>query len=258
MGRKEWEKGKWAGKAPRLLSALLALAVWQVGALLLNQPILLAPPGEVLARLVALCFTGGFWLAVGFSFTRILTGFFAALLIGTVLGIAGSRLPLIDILLWPYIAAIKSAPVASFIILCLIWLSAANLSIFIAFLMVLPVIYNNVRQGILGTDPQLLEMAAVFRLGFGRRLLFIYLPQLKPYVVSACGAALGMSWKAGVAAEVIGIPTGSIGERLYEAKVHLLIPDLFAWTAVVILASVLFEKLLLAALRKAYDRLEKI
>ena len=46
-----------------------------------------------------------------------------------------------------------------------------------------------------------------------------------------------------IAAEIIGIPKGSIGENLYNAKIYLETPDLFAWTFVIIAVSVLFEKI---------------
>lgn len=124
-------------------------------------------------------------------------------------------------------AAVKAVPVASFIILILIWVPSRNLSIVISFLMVLPVIYTNVLNGIRSTDPKLLEMARVFRIPLFRRIRYIYLSQLLPFLRTGFSLSLGLCWKAGVAAEVIGIPKGSIGEKLYEAKVYLETPDLF-------------------------------
>lgn len=121
--------------------------------------------------------------------------------------------------------------------------------------MVLPVVYSNVLQGIKTTDMKLLEMAKVFRVTPVKKALYIYLPHLKPYILSACSVSLGLSWKAGIAAEVIGIPTGSIGEKLYQAKVYLSTPDLFAWTVVIIVISILFEKLFTFSLSKLYSRL---
>ena len=109
----------------------------------------------------------------------------------------------------------KSTPVASFTILCLIWIPSRNLSVFISFVMVFPVIYTNVLEGILSTDPQLLEMAEIFRLPLSRRIRYIYLSQVMPYFRSACTISIGMCWKSGIAAEVIGMPKGSIGEKLY-------------------------------------------
>ena len=245
------------------VSILLALVLWQTGTMLfrLYMPLggfLVATPAAVAQKLLALLITADFWLRVWFSFIRIAAGFFAALVLGSLLAVAAGRFPILDILFWPYVTVIKATPVASFIILCLIWMGSANLSAAISFLMVLPIIYSNMLQGIRSTDAQLLEMAEVFRAGWGRRMLFIYLPQLKPYIISACSVALGMTWKSGIAAEVIGIPRGSIGESLYEAKVYLNARELFAWTAVIILVSVLFEKVFMALLKKAYDKLEKI
>ena len=60
-----------------------------------------------------------------------------------------------------------------------------------------------------------------------------------------------------MAAEVIGLPKGSIGERLYQAKIYLDTPDLFAWTAVIILVSLVFERVFLRLLDAGLARLER-
>jgi NitT/TauT family transport system permease protein len=172
--------------------------------------------------------------------------------------VAAGRVRLLEVFLWPFVVTVKAVPVASFIIISLIWLSSRQLSVFISFLMVFPVIYLNVLQGIRSADAQLLEMAAVFRVPWSRRLPYIYLPQIRPFLSSACSVSLGMSWKAGIAAEIIGIPDGSIGEKLYSAKIYLNTADLFAWTVVVVLISVLFEKLFLLLLNRGFGRLEKL
>ena len=125
-------------------------------------------------------------------------------------------------------------------------------------LMVLPVVYTNVLEGIRAADRKLLEMAQVFSLTPAKIIRYIYLPQILPYFQAACGTALGLCWKSGIAAEVIGIPSGSIGERLQQAKVYLDTPDLFAWTLVIVLLSLSFEKLFLFLLKKLALRLELI
>ena len=88
-------------------------------------------------------------------------------------------------------------------------------------------------------------MARVFRVPLWRRIRGIYLPAVMPYFRTAVSLGLGLCWKAGVAAEVIGLPTGSVGEQLYNAKVYFMTGDLFAWTVVIVVVSVLFEKLFL-------------
>ena len=146
---------------------------------------------------------------------------------------------------------IKSIPVASFVILVLIWVPSRNLSVVISFLMVTPIVYSNVLGGISSMDKKLTEMADIFAVPFPRRLRYLYLPQVAPFFRSACAVGLGLCWKAGVAAEVIGLPAGSIGEALYTAKVYFQTGDLFAWTAVILILSMLSERIVLWLLKRA-------
>ena len=127
---------------------------------------------------------------------------------------------------------------------------------FISFLMVLPVIYTNILEGIRQTDRKILEMAKVFRVNLRRQIRYIYVSQVLPYFLSACRLSLGMCWKAGVAAEVIGVPSGSIGEKLYNAKIYLNTPDLFAWTIVIIVISFVFEKCFLGIVSRVVYMIE--
>jgi NitT/TauT family transport system permease protein len=244
-------------KYEKVFAIAFALMVWQLLAAAIGKSILLVTPFEVMVRLTELIVTRDFLSSVMFSFVRIVSGYLLALAAGSALAALAGKYHMAEVLLWPFMTAIKSVPVASFIILCLIWLSSGSLGIFISFLLVLPIIYTNMLHGLRSTDRKMLEMAEIFNVTRLRRLKYIYLPQLKPYIVSACSVSIGLSWKAGIAAEVIGIPAGSIGERLYEAKIYLDSADLFAWTAVIVAVSVLFEKLFLHLVKVSYARLER-
>ena len=160
-------------------------------------------------------------------------------------------------LLTPVVAVVKATPVASFIILVLIWVPSRNLSVVISFLMVFPIMYTNALHGIRSTDRQLLEMAQVFRIPRLRRVRYIYLSQMLPDLQAGFSLSLGLCWKAGIAAEVIGIPDGSIGEKLYQAKVYLETPDLFAWTVIIVVLSVLFEKGFLWLINRVVKHMER-
>lgn len=232
-------------------AVLVWLLIWQMGAMAMDQQILLVSPIAVLIRLGTLAVEPSFWKAVGFSLLRITGGFFLGAAVGTVLAALSARLRRVEELLVPLLLAIKSIPVASFIILALILFSSRNLSVLISFLMVLPVLYAGVLGGIRAMDKQMLEMAQVFQIPAPRRVRYVYLPQVLPYFRAACASALGLCWKSGIAAEVIGMPTGSIGERLQQAKIYLDTPDLFAWTLVIVLVSLAFERLFLALLQIA-------
>jgi len=242
----------------RLGAVALALVIWQAAAMSAGQQLLVPTPLSVLRRLAVIWLEDGFWATIWFTFRKIVAGFLLGLTCGVTLGALAGRFPLFEILFRPWAVMIKSVPVASFIVICLIWMSSADLSVFISFLMVLPIIYTNVLQSIRSVDRELLEAVKVFRLSWIKRVLYLWLPQLKPYLLSACAVSLGISWKAGIAAEIIGIPSGSIGQMFYDAKVYFNTVDLFAWTVIVVAVSVLFEKVFLALLKGGFGRLEKL
>ena len=244
----------------RLWAAAFWLLVWEGASLALaattgGRMLLLASPVQALGRLLALAATAEFWRAAAFSSVRILGGFLLSCVLAVALAALAARLRWVRELLSPLVAVVKAVPVVSFIILALIFLSSENLSLLISGLMVFPPVYLNLLEGIEHADRQLLEMARVFRVPLSRQLRGIYLPAVLPYFRSAVSLALGLCWKSGAAAEVIGLPEGSIGEALYTAKVYFQTGDLFAWTAVIVTISVLFERLFLrlvdAAVRKA-------
>ena len=244
----------------RLWAAAFWLLVWEGASLALaattgGRMLLLASPVQALGRLLALAATAEFWQAAAFSSLRVLGGFFLSCVLAVALAALAARLRWVRELLSPLVAVVKAVPVVSFIILALIFFSSENLSLLISALMVFPPVYLNVLEGIGHTDVQLLEMARVFRVPLSRQLRGIYLPAVLPYFRSAVSLGLGLCWKSGAAAEVIGLPAGSVGEALYTAKVYFQTGDLFAWTAVIVAVSVLSEKLLLrlldAAVRKA-------
>jgi len=226
-----------------LAASVFWLGVWQAAAVAIGQEVFLVSPVQAIGTLVELLPQAEFWQRIGFSAGRILLGFGLGVLSSAVLAVAAEKWEWVDALLAPVMQLV--------IILALVWVSGSSLSVLIGFLMVLPVLYSAVRTGIGSADRQLLEMAQVFRLPLGRRLRAVWLPAVLPAFRQGCSVALGICWKSGVAAEVIGLPDGSIGDALYRAKITLSTGELFAWTFVIILLSAVFEKLFLALLDKA-------
>lgn len=214
-------------------------AAYPLGALLLPSPC------AALARLFELAVTAAFWRTVGTSTAHILGGFLLSCALAVVLAALAARFRRVEELLSPLVAAVKTVPVASFIILALMWMPARTLPLFIAALMVFPPVYLNVLEGVRQTDGDLLELARVYRVPPLRTLRYVYLPQVLPYFRSAVSAALGLCWKAGTASEVIALSGGSIGEQLYQSKIYFEICDLFAWTVAIVLTSAVFERLFL-------------
>lgn len=240
-GKKRWQMA---------VSIALWLLIWQLASMAVGVKMLLPSPLASFSVLIQAAATLLFWQSVFTSLWRIALGFFLGLILGCLLAALAAAVNFIEVLLRPMMLLVRATPVASFTILVLIWLNSRALSTFISFLMVLPVIYSATLAGVRAANPKLLEMADVFHLGFWRRVRAIYLPGLAAGLLASCELALGLCWKSGVAAEVIGISEGTIGERLYQAKIYLMAPELFAWTAVIILLSWLFGRLALVLLRR--------
>ncbi len=241
-----------------MAAVLIALLLWQCIYMTINQRLILASPLEVVVNLMQMIRRTDFWRTVLYSVLRITGGFLIAFATGVVLGILAGRCKALEMLLWPYATAIKAVPVASFIILALMWIGSDKLSILISALMVFPIIYTNVLEGIKSADKRLLEMAYIYRLSNIKKLIYIYLPALKTYIKAAVSMALGIAFKAGTAAEVIGIPDGSIGERLYEAKIYFDTAELLAWTVAIVIVSIVLEKAASWLIAKVYDGIESL
>lgn len=243
------DKTEKKNKKIRVWPILVWLVLWQFASMAVGQEILLVSPVFVVQKLGTLVQEKFFWTSILYSMTRILSGFALGVAAGIFFSMVAAKYKWMEDFLAPAVFAIKSIPVASFIIVALVWVSSKNLSILLSFLMCFPILYSSILEGIRQTDSKLLEMAEVYQIPFAKKLYGIYIPQVLPYFTSAATVAAGLSWKSGIAAEVIGIPRGSIGERLYNAKIYLNTPELFAWTVVIIFISVAFEKLFLLLIK---------
>ncbi len=230
------------------------LLVWQAASMLLGSELLLPSPVTTFRQLGEMMAGAGLWRAVGGSLLRILLGFAGGMVLGCALGAVTAAVPLLRELFRPLMTIIKSTPVASFIILLLVLIPTGAVPSVTALLMVVPMFWTNIFTGAQQVDRSLLEMARVFRLSRGTRLKNIYIPSIIPYFTGALTAGIGLAWKAGIAAEVICVTRDSIGKGLYQSKIYLETEDLFAWTAMVIILSLILENALVALIRKLTDR----
>ncbi len=235
-------------KLKNIFSKLIVLifwaAVYQCISMAVGKELLLPDLRSVIRALVFEGTKVDFWLTVSFSILRVAAGFLSAVIFGTILAALCYRFRLCQIVFYPLISAVRSIPVASFIILALLWIKSGFVPAFIAFLMVLPLVWGNVYQGLSQTDKGLIEMADIFEFGAGKKLWLIYVPQCLPYFRTACITGLGFAWKSAIAAEVISVPAMSIGRKLYESKIYIETPELFAWTLTVAVLSFFAENVM--------------
>ena len=236
-------------------SLLFWILVWWAAALKAGSEFLLPSPISTAKALGALITNTDFLLIVLISLLRILSGILIAIALGSSVAIITAKLMVADSLLSPLMSVIKATPIASFIILALLWIDRNTLPIFITVLIVLPIVWSNVSAGIRAVDKNLLDVAKIYRFSLGKRITKIYVPSVVPYFLAACRASLGMAWKAGIAAEVLCTPTMAIGTQIYFSKTYFETPDLFAWTLTIIILSIIIEKLLMFSLTRLLGRL---
>ncbi len=237
------------GRVARAVIAVGWLLAWQLASMLVSNRILLVGPYDTARALARLVQEPTFWSTVASSTGRILLGFTAGLALALVAGSVASAHRYVRAALAPAVNALKATPIVCFIVLLLLWVGSRRVSAIAVFLVVFPALYFAVLQSLSEVDAGKTEMLRVFGVGRLRGTLAHTWPSMLPYMLATCKNACGMSWKAGIAAELIGTPRGTVGEGIYQAKVLLETPDLFAWTLVVIVLSWVFEKTFLVLLR---------
>ena len=227
------------------------IIVWFIIARLVNVDLIVPSPMSVVRSLRELLQTSDFWISTATSFLRVICGVAVSLVIGCLTACLIWRSEILNTLLSPLLSIIKATPVASFIIIAWIWFDTSLLPIFISSLIVIPIITSNVKQGLSSVSTELTEVARVYKLSFWKKLFKLYIPSISPYFMAACKASLGMAWKASVAAEMIVLSKNSIGKEIYESKLSLEAAPVFAWTIVIIILSIIIEKLFMYLLNLA-------
>ena len=242
----------------KIAVAALWIAVWQIAASIIGSSLILVGPAQAISALAAMMMRAAFWQSVWGSLHRIMLGFLTAALTSIILGALSYKINIVKEILSLPMVIFKTVPVASFIILLLISLqSRENLAAIICFMMSLPVLYANMLAGLYSIDPKMLEMARIFGISRSKKFAYLYTYKVLPFFSTGSKVALGLSWKAGVAAELIGLVQNTIGNELYLAKLYLMMDQVFAWTAVIVILSITLEALTLGALRLLKRRLEQ-
>ena len=214
----------------------------------MGSELLLPGPVRTLVALGGVIRSSRFVSTVGITALRITLGFLLGFSCAVVLGIVSHVSRTMHELVAPAVSMLKSVPVVCIIVLLLIWVGATSVSWIVVFLAIFPALYFSVVEGLENVDAKVAGMLERLRVSRPRRLLALGWPEALPYVRAASKNACGMAWKAGIAAEVVGTPAGSVGERIYQAKLLLETSDVFAWTIIVVLAAFLCERAFLAVL----------
>lgn len=233
-----------------LIIALFWFGIWEIAALIIGNSLLFPSPIDVLIRLIELIPTENFILSVLMSLLRVSSGIAIAVFFGVGVAILCAKFHFVYELLYPVITIIKSTPVASFIVLVILFMGRDIVPTFITVLMVFPIVWSNIYRGIKNTDTELKDVCKVYSIPRSKQLKSLYLPSVMPYFISAILSGIGLGWKAGIAAEVLCVPLRSIGRNLYEAKLYIETADMFAWTVTVVIMSLILELLVSKLIKK--------
>jgi len=231
------------------------LLVWQGIYLHINRPILVASPLATFTRISELVVTNAFWITVRGTTFRVIQGVLLAFSFGCILAVLTKRFLFLKILFEPILGIFRSVPSASIIILALVWLPTFQIPVFIVFLVITPLIWANIYEGLGSVDIKLLEMAKIFKWGLCKKARYIYMPHLAPFVASALSTAFGQGFRTAIGTEVIARPPNSMGRMIYDSRIYMQTVNLFAWTVAVLVISVLIVKITTKLLNFISDKL---
>ena len=232
-----------------ILIATFWILIWEAASRVVSRNnelllLILPSPVTVFKKWCEIAFTSVFIKAELLTLARIFIGFLCGAVSGFILGILTHVSKILYSLLSPILKIIRAVPVVAIIILMYLFFSSATLPIFIVSLMVLPLVWQTVHDGLENTDKQLLEMAQVFHISNNKVIFNIKLPLIVPSLITACVNALGLAWKSGVAAEVICLPKSSLGTMLWQGKGSVNFDEVYAVTLTVVVLSIIIELLL--------------
>lgn len=236
------------------LIILFWIGVWEISALIINKPLLFPTPITVTSKLFELILTKVFWINTLCSLGRVGLGIITAIVLGFIIAVLCSFSKTAYDVIYPLVTVIKSTPVASFIILIWIFIGNNSTPVVISSLMVFPIVFANIYQGMKSVDAGLIEVCKTYKISKKKMISSLYIPSVLPYFSSSLLSSIGLGWKAGIAAEVLCTPKKSIGLAIFESKTYIEYIDLFAWTIAVIIFSIILELLLTKLIKSLFKR----
>ena len=193
------------------------------------------------------------WRSIGMTVLRILCGYLLGCGTGVILAVLTAHFRACDWLLKPLRSLIKTTPITSFALILLVSVVSGMVPVIVAMIVVVPMIWQTTEETIKNRSVQLSEMSQIYLTPW-KKLRYVSLPQILPHFFASASTALGFAWKAVITAEILALPKFGIGRQMQFHKIHVEIPELFAWTLLVILLSVLLESIIRFLLRKAGQR----
>lgn len=242
----------WSGWGA-IASLLMLVAAWEAVAAIYG-PLVLPDPRSAFATLHALLASGEAWPELAATARRALTGFALSVLVGSVLGLAAGVSMTASAMSRPLVTVLMGTPPIAWLVLAMLWFGASDgTPVFTVFVASFPVVFVGALQGTRTLDNQLRTMAEAFRLPPRMMLFDVYLPHVVSYLFPAWIAALGMSWKVVVMAELLATQDG-VGAALAVSRSQLDTASTMAWISAVVGLLLAVEYLLLEPIKREVER----
>ena len=224
-----------------ILGVIIFISLWYFTALKVNSEIVFPNIPNILKKFAEIISEQSFYKDLSSSLIRVLITFTLSFLLAFIVGISAGIFPPIRYILIPIINFIRTIPTIPLILVAIIWFNNNTVPIFVSMLVIFPIMYDSITNGIINVDQKLIEMSISYNVSLKTQIINLYIPYIKPYIFTGISQSMGITWKSILAAEILALPSFGIGTKLYESHLYLDSVSLFAYCLIAIIFNGIFE-----------------
>ncbi|MEI0699786.1 ABC transporter permease subunit [Brachyspira intermedia] len=224
-----------------ILGVIIFISLWYFTALKINSEIVFPNIPNILKKFAEIISEKSFYKDLSSSLIRVLITFALSFLLAFIIGISAGIFSPIRYILIPIINFIRTIPTIPLILVAIIWFDNNTVPIFVSMLVIFPIMYDSITNGIINVDKKLIEMSMSYNVSLKTQIINLYIPYIKPYIFTGISQSMGITWKSILAAEILALPAFGIGTKLYESHLYLDSVSLFAYCLIAIIFNGIFE-----------------
>ncbi|MEI0747545.1 ABC transporter permease [Brachyspira pulli] len=224
-----------------ILGIIIFILLWFFISLKINSEIVFPNILIIIKKLIEIILEKSFYKDLFLSLIRVFITFILSFLLAIIFGILSGIFSSIRYMLMPIINFIRTIPTIPLILVAIIWFDNNTVPIFVSMLVIFPIMYDAVVNGIINVDKNLIEMSLSYNVSLKNQIISLYIPSIKPYILTAVSQSMGITWKSILAAEILALPSLGIGSKLYESHLYLDTVSLFAYCLIAVIFNGIFE-----------------
>ena len=224
-----------------ILGIIIFILLWFFISLKINSEIVFPNILTIIKKLIEIILEKSFYKDLFLSLIRVFITFILSFLLAIIFGILSGIFLYIRYMLMPIINFIRTIPTIPLILVAIIWFDNNTVPIFVSMLVIFPIMYDAVVNGIINVDKNLIDMSLSYNVSLKTQIISLYIPSIKPYILTAISQSMGITWKSILAAEILALPSLGIGSKLYESHLYLDTVSLFAYCLIAVIFNGIFE-----------------